>query len=118
MLHGTIRHGYSSLDSTEFSSVFLRVPLACKRLLLIAGPHPPTAPDTSSKARATCLMPSWGVTDFSRAAGLPECDEETAQKCIQPLELAQVIVDICLLPPHLTVQELILWPLVQQVEPL
>ncbi|MEE9306352.1 MAG: hypothetical protein V3V57_02345 [Spirochaetia bacterium] len=30
----------------------------------------------------------------------------------------QVIVDICVLPPHLTVQELILWPLVQQVEPL
>ena len=50
--------------------------------------------------------------------GLPEFDEETAQKCIQPLELGQVVVDICVLPPHLTVQELILWPLVQQVEPL
>jgi len=69
-------------------------------------------------ARATCLVPSWGATDFSRAAGLPEFDDETAQKCIQPLELGQVVVDICVLPPHLTVQELILWPLVQQVEPL
>lgn len=69
-------------------------------------------------ARATCLVPSWGATDFSRAAGLPEFDEETAQKCIQPLELGQVVADICALPTHLTMQELILLPLVQQVEPL
>jgi NAD(P)-dependent dehydrogenase (short-subunit alcohol dehydrogenase family) len=69
-------------------------------------------------ARATCLVPSWGATDFSKAAGLPELDEETAQKCIQPLELGQVVADLCALPTHLTVQELILWPLVQQVEPL
>jgi NAD(P)-dependent dehydrogenase (short-subunit alcohol dehydrogenase family) len=69
-------------------------------------------------ARATCLVPSWGATDFSKAAGLPEFDAETARKCIQPIELGQVVVDICALPPHLTVQELILWPLVQQVEPL
>ncbi|UCF96915.1 MAG: SDR family oxidoreductase [Spirochaetaceae bacterium] len=69
-------------------------------------------------ARATCLVPSWGATDFSRAAGLPEFDEVTAKKCIQPLELGRVVADICALPSHLTVQELILWPLVQQVEPL
>jgi hypothetical protein len=29
-----------------------------------------------------------------------------------------VVVDICVPPLHLTVQELIFWPLVQQVEPL
>jgi NAD(P)-dependent dehydrogenase (short-subunit alcohol dehydrogenase family) len=69
-------------------------------------------------ARATCLVPSWGATDFSNAAGLPEFDEATMKKCIQPLELGKVVADICALPPHLTVQELILWPLVQQVEPL
>jgi len=69
-------------------------------------------------ARATCLVPSWGATDFSRAAGLPELDEETVRKCIQPLELGRVVADICALPAHLTIQELILWPLVQQVEPL
>jgi NAD(P)-dependent dehydrogenase (short-subunit alcohol dehydrogenase family) len=68
--------------------------------------------------RATCLIPSWGATDFCRAAGLPEFDEETEKKCIQPLELGRVIVDICTLPAHLAMQELILWPLVQQVEPL
>lgn len=69
-------------------------------------------------ARATCLVPSWGATDFSRAAGLPEFDAETAQQCIQPAELGQVVADLCSLPPHLVVQEMILWPLVQRVEPL
>ena len=69
-------------------------------------------------ARATCLIPSWGATNFSKAAGLPEFSEETAAKCIQPLELGRVVADICALPPHLSIQELILWPLVQEVVPL
>jgi NAD(P)-dependent dehydrogenase (short-subunit alcohol dehydrogenase family) len=69
-------------------------------------------------ARATCLIPSWGATNFSRAAGLPEFDPATAEKCIQPLELGRVVADICALPAHLSIQELILWPLVQEVAPL
>jgi NAD(P)-dependent dehydrogenase (short-subunit alcohol dehydrogenase family) len=69
-------------------------------------------------ARATCLIPSWGATNFSRAAGLPEFSPETAGKCIQPLELGRVVADICALPAHLSIQELILWPLVQEVSPL
>jgi NAD(P)-dependent dehydrogenase (short-subunit alcohol dehydrogenase family) len=69
-------------------------------------------------ARAACLVPSWGATNFSKAAGLPEFDPQTAEKCIQPLQLGQVVADICALPAHLCIQELILWPLVQQVEPL
>jgi NAD(P)-dependent dehydrogenase (short-subunit alcohol dehydrogenase family) len=69
-------------------------------------------------ARATCLIPSWGATNFSKAAGLPAVSEETAAKCIQPLELGRVVADICALPPHLSIQELILWPLVQEVVPL
>jgi NAD(P)-dependent dehydrogenase (short-subunit alcohol dehydrogenase family) len=69
-------------------------------------------------ARATCLVPSWGATGFRGAAGLPELDPATAEKCIQPLELGRVVADICALPPHLSIQELILWPLVQEVVPL
>jgi NAD(P)-dependent dehydrogenase (short-subunit alcohol dehydrogenase family) len=69
-------------------------------------------------ARATCLIPSWGATNFSRAAGLPEFDPATAAKCIQPLELGRVVADICALPAHLCLQELVLWPLVQEVAPL
>jgi NAD(P)-dependent dehydrogenase (short-subunit alcohol dehydrogenase family) len=65
-----------------------------------------------------CLIPSWGATNFSRAAGLPEFDPQTAGKCIQPLELGRVVADICALPAHLSIQELILWPLVQEVAPL
>jgi len=68
--------------------------------------------------RATCLVPSWGATGFSKAAGLPEFDPATAAKCIQPLELGRVVADICALPAHLCLQELILWPLVQEVVPL
>jgi NAD(P)-dependent dehydrogenase (short-subunit alcohol dehydrogenase family) len=69
-------------------------------------------------ARATCLIPSWGATSFLKAAGLHEFDRETAEKCIQPLELGRMVADICALPEHLSVQELVLWPLVQEVEPL
>jgi NAD(P)-dependent dehydrogenase (short-subunit alcohol dehydrogenase family) len=69
-------------------------------------------------ARAACLIPSWGATGFSRAAGLPEFDAQTAARCIQPLELGRVVADICALPAHLCLQELILWPLVQEVSPL
>jgi NAD(P)-dependent dehydrogenase (short-subunit alcohol dehydrogenase family) len=69
-------------------------------------------------ARATCLIPSWGATNFNKAAGLPEFDPETAAKCIQPLELGRVVADICALPAHLSIQELVLWPLVQEVSPL
>jgi NAD(P)-dependent dehydrogenase (short-subunit alcohol dehydrogenase family) len=69
-------------------------------------------------ARATCLLPSWGATNFSKAAGLPPFDPSTAAKCIQPLELGRVVADICALPAHLCLQELILWPLVQEVVPL
>ena len=69
-------------------------------------------------ARATCLIPSWGATGFSKAAGLREFDPATAAKCIQPLELGRVVADICALPAHLCLQELVLWPLVQEVVPL
>jgi NAD(P)-dependent dehydrogenase (short-subunit alcohol dehydrogenase family) len=69
-------------------------------------------------ARATCLLPSWGATDFLTAAGLSAFDHEIAGKCIQPLELGKIVVDVCSLPPHLTVQEMILLPLVQEIEPL
>lgn len=69
-------------------------------------------------ARATCLIPSWGATGFSRAAGIPEFDPQTAARCIQPLELGRVVADVCALPAHLSVQELILWPLVQEVVPI
>jgi NAD(P)-dependent dehydrogenase (short-subunit alcohol dehydrogenase family) len=68
--------------------------------------------------RVTTFTPSWGVTDFTDAAGLQPRDPETLAKCIKPSELGQMVAEICSLPPHLCVQETILWPTVQEVSPL
>jgi hypothetical protein len=45
-------------------------------------------------------------------------DAETLAKCIKPAEIGQLVADVCTLPPHLCVQETILWPMVQEVSPL
>ena len=69
-------------------------------------------------ARATCIIPSWGATDFNKAAGMKDFDPETRSRCIQPLELGRIVAEVCLLPSHLVVQEMVVWPLVQEAVPL
>jgi hypothetical protein len=32
--------------------------------------------------------------------------------------MGKLVVDVCTLPPHLCVQETILWPMVQEVNPM
>jgi NAD(P)-dependent dehydrogenase (short-subunit alcohol dehydrogenase family) len=68
--------------------------------------------------RVTTVSPSWGVTDFTDAAGIGPRDADTLSKCIKPAELGEVVAAHCALPPHLCVQETILWPTVQEVSPL
>lgn len=68
--------------------------------------------------RVTTFTPSWGATQFDDASGLPPRDADTASKTIQPSEIGKLVADLCDLPGHLWVQETILWPMVQQVEPL
>lgn len=68
--------------------------------------------------RVTTITPSWGATSFTDAAGLGPRDAETLAKCIKPEEIGQLVADVCALPPHLCVQETILWPMVQEVNPL
>ena len=68
--------------------------------------------------RVTTVIPSWGATEFLTAANLKDFDPETKSKAIQPSELGNLVVTICSLPPHLEIQDLTLWPLVQKVEPL
>ena len=68
--------------------------------------------------RVTTLTPSWGATTFTDAAGLGPRDAATLAKCIQPEEIGQLVAEVCALPPHLCVQETILWPMVQEVNPL
>lgn len=68
--------------------------------------------------RVTTVIPSWGATGFLDAAGLEARNEEENAKCIQPGELGEVVANICELPAHLVTQDVTLWPMIQQVEPL
>jgi NAD(P)-dependent dehydrogenase (short-subunit alcohol dehydrogenase family) len=68
--------------------------------------------------RVTTLVPSWGATNFLDAAGLKPFSAGLAEQCIQPEDLGDLVVTICELPPHLELQDLTVWPLVQKVEPL
>ncbi len=69
-------------------------------------------------ARATCLIPSWGATDFLTSANLQGQKPDIAKQCIKPAEIGKIVADICALPAHLVIQEMVLWPLVQEVMPL
>lgn len=68
--------------------------------------------------RVTSLAPSWGATSFTEAADLGSRTRDVRRRCIQPDELGRMVADICALPPHLFVQEMVLWPTIQPVEPL
>ena len=68
--------------------------------------------------RVTTLTPSWGPTGFCEACGLPSFDPKVAAKCIQPDEIGKVVADICELPAHLCIDEVVLRPLVQEIIPM
>jgi len=68
--------------------------------------------------RVTTISPSWGATQFTDAAGLGARDLATLEKCIQPSDIGRMVTDVCALPAHLCVQETILWPMVQEVNPM
>jgi NADP-dependent 3-hydroxy acid dehydrogenase YdfG len=68
--------------------------------------------------RVTSVIPSWGATNFLKAAHLPEFDSATADAAIQPRDMGDLIASICSLPPHLNIEDVTLWPLIQKVEPL
>ncbi|RKX33885.1 MAG: hypothetical protein DRP71_08965 [Verrucomicrobia bacterium] len=68
--------------------------------------------------RVTTVIPSWGATEFLDAAGLEARSAEDNAKCIQPGDLGELVAHVCELPPHLVTQDVTLWPMIQQVEPL
>ena len=68
--------------------------------------------------RVTNLVPSWGSTDFLKAADIPERDEETEALVTKPRELGDLVVNICELPGHLQIQDLTVVPIVQKIVPL
>jgi len=68
--------------------------------------------------RVTTLVPSWGATNFLKAANLPEWDQETEALVTKPRELGDLVVTICELPGHLRIQDLAILPMVQKIVPL
>ena len=71
--------------------------------------------------RVTALTPSWGATEFATAAdlkGSPTDNPEIRGKCIEPLDLGEVVVQLCSMPDHLAVPDLVLQPLVQDISPM
>ncbi|MEZ5277633.1 MAG: SDR family oxidoreductase [Opitutaceae bacterium] len=68
--------------------------------------------------RVMTISPSWGATEFTDAAGIERQDPATLAKCIKPAELGRLVREHTLLPSHLCVEETILWPMVQEVNPL
>lgn len=68
--------------------------------------------------RVTTVVPSWGATEFNSSAQISAFNPETSQKCIQPRDLGKIVADICTLPAHLWIQETVLLPLIQEINPL
>ena len=70
--------------------------------------------------RVFCLIPSWGQTDFNLAAGISGASEDPklAKACIAPSELGKIVMDLIALPDHLTVPELVVQPMIQEIIPM
>lgn len=70
--------------------------------------------------RVFCLTPSWGSTGFNRAAGITGASEdpELALKCISPDEIGRLVVTLLETPDHLTVPDITLQPMIQDIQPM
>ena len=70
--------------------------------------------------RVSCLIPSWGQTNFNRAAGISGASEDSklAKECISPNQLGKIVTDLVALPDHLTVPELVVQPMIQEIIPM
>ena len=70
--------------------------------------------------RVTCLIPSWGQTDFNRAAGIEGASEDPslAAKCIAPDEIGRIVADMLETPDHLAVPDITLQPMIQDIQPM
>jgi len=70
--------------------------------------------------RVTCLTPSWGRTDFDRAAGIVGAPEDPALsgKCIAPDNLGTLVVQVLETPDHLAVPDVTIQPMIQEIVPM
>jgi len=70
--------------------------------------------------RVTCLTPSWGQTEFNRAANITGASEdaELASKCTSPEELGELVKNILETPDHLAIPDVTIQPMVQDIQPM
>ena len=70
--------------------------------------------------KVTCVIPSWGQTLFNRTVGIVGAseDKKLAKKCIAPEELGAIVRGILEQPDHLTVPEVTVQPMVQDIVPM
>lgn len=70
--------------------------------------------------RVSCVTPSWGQTDFCKAANISGAseDENLAPKCISPADLGKMVLDIIETPDHLAIADVTIQPMIQEINPM
>ena len=70
--------------------------------------------------KVTCVIPSWGQTDFNRAAGIVGASEDPslAARCMSPAQMGDFVLGLVRLPAELTVPEVTIQPMVQDIVPM
>jgi NAD(P)-dependent dehydrogenase (short-subunit alcohol dehydrogenase family) len=67
--------------------------------------------------RVTQLIPSWGDTEFSKAANLPNQEEEVLKKVMKVEEMGDFVVSILKTPEHLVIPVVRVQPMIQDITP-
>ena len=70
--------------------------------------------------KVTCVIPSWGQTDFNRAAGIVGASEDPslAARCMSPGQMGEFVLGLVRPPAELTVPEVTIQPMVQDIVPM
>ena len=66
----------------------------------------------------TTLMPSWGDTEFAKAADLKGFSADIKKKVAKPAEIGQLVVSICKFPEHLAMPFVRIQPMIQEINPM
>ncbi len=67
--------------------------------------------------RVTVVTPSWGDTNFGVAAGQPPPDADLAAQMMSPDQMGDLIVQLCEFHDHLVFPEIMVQPVVQEINP-
>ncbi|HQC52841.1 MAG TPA: SDR family oxidoreductase [Lentisphaeria bacterium] len=67
--------------------------------------------------RVTVVTPSWGDTNFNVAAGLPPPTADLAAQMMSSDQMGDLIVQLCEFHDHLVFPEIMVQPVVQEINP-